>query len=350
MSTSRPTLRSLAAKAGVTPMTVSLALRNSREVSPATRRRLQRLARAAGYRPDPTITKLMHHLRLRAPKRSAANICALGPRGSQPHEWSGFVQQMAYGMRERAEALGYAFSMIDPEDYDSSATLQRVLHSRGVDGLAILPPRRVTDFTGLLDWSEFSIVAATSAVVAPRFHRVLPNHFDNMMTACRAITAAGFQRIGLAISPDFNVRVLYRWTGGIAWHHEFGGTGAVRTFVGEPHQTELNVSALAKWLQRETPDAVISDINHRDQLTAAMANLPARRRPKLFHMSWPEPHGEPGIDQCPEQIGSVAIAVLSGMLVRGEKGIPDSPSTMTIDGRWATEVPLAHRARKIART
>ena len=45
MASTRPTLRSLAREAGVSPMTFSLALRNSREVSAKTRARLQDLAR-----------------------------------------------------------------------------------------------------------------------------------------------------------------------------------------------------------------------------------------------------------------------------------------------------------------
>ena len=334
MSAPRPTLRSLAAKLGVSPMTVSLALRNSHEVSAKTRRRIQRLARTEGYRPDPTISKLMHHLRLRAPKRSAANICAIGQRDPPHSQWNGFIERMIAGMRHRAEALGYAFSTIEIENDESRATLPRVLHSRGIDGLAILPPRRVSDFRDLVDWREFSTVAATSAVVAPVFHRVMPNHFDNMLTACQALTAAGFRRIGLAVSSDFNRRVLYRWTGGIAWHHEFGGTTAVRTFVGRQDVRIIDVDPLRKWLTREKPDAIISDINERPALSAAIAHLPARRRPQLFHMSWPDPAGEPGIDQRPEQLGSVAIEVLAGMLARGEKGVPDLPSSSMVDGRW----------------
>src|SRR5260221_6236539 len=68
------TLRSLAAEAGVSPMTVSLALRNSREVSAATRKKIERLATARGYRPDPHVTKLMHHLRTRASAKIGGNI------------------------------------------------------------------------------------------------------------------------------------------------------------------------------------------------------------------------------------------------------------------------------------
>src|SRR4051812_2745536 len=52
---STATIRTLAAEAGVCPMTVSLALRNHRSISAPVRARLQRLAEVRGYLPDPTI-------------------------------------------------------------------------------------------------------------------------------------------------------------------------------------------------------------------------------------------------------------------------------------------------------
>src|SRR5215213_3801206 len=73
----RPTIRTLAAIAGLTPAAVSMALRNHSRISAATRQRVQELARKHGYRPDPAVTKLMHHLRTHRRKRLQATMCAL---------------------------------------------------------------------------------------------------------------------------------------------------------------------------------------------------------------------------------------------------------------------------------
>jgi len=48
-----PTLRSLAAEAGVSPLTVSLPLRNHPRISATTGERIQQLAELRGYTPDP---------------------------------------------------------------------------------------------------------------------------------------------------------------------------------------------------------------------------------------------------------------------------------------------------------
>ena len=64
----RPTLRSLAAEAGVSVTTLSFALRDSRQVSAATRARLQRLALERGYRTNPLMTALFSQVRTRKPR------------------------------------------------------------------------------------------------------------------------------------------------------------------------------------------------------------------------------------------------------------------------------------------
>ncbi len=57
--------RRIAAEAGLSPSTVSLALRNSPKIPAATKRRIQKIAKRLGYRPDGKLTELMSHLRLK---------------------------------------------------------------------------------------------------------------------------------------------------------------------------------------------------------------------------------------------------------------------------------------------
>src|SRR3954469_11850761 len=97
----QPTMRSLAAEAGVTPMTVSLALRNSHRISAETRQRIIRLAAVRGYRPDPVISKLMHHLRSRSEGRFRATIACLAP--NLDHH---YMTEILRGIQERGHALG----------------------------------------------------------------------------------------------------------------------------------------------------------------------------------------------------------------------------------------------------
>src|SRR5687767_1931302 len=54
----RISMRDLAARLGVTHVTVSMALRDNPRVSPATRERVKKLADELGYRPDPMLSAL----------------------------------------------------------------------------------------------------------------------------------------------------------------------------------------------------------------------------------------------------------------------------------------------------
>src|SRR3954464_6115419 len=122
MAQSVATMRSLAAEAGVTPMTVSLALRNSHKISADTRLRIRRLAAARGYRPDPAVNKLMHYLRQRTVRRLQATICCLRPRADptapDAARWR-YIEQLQTGLQERGEALGYAMDIMYTDAVES---------------------------------------------------------------------------------------------------------------------------------------------------------------------------------------------------------------------------------------
>lgn len=318
-------------------MTVSLALRNSREISTATRRRIQRLAEAHGYKPDPTITRLMHHLRVRSPARSQANIIGLTQSWSPYRRAVGdYVDRLRIGLEQRASALGYAFSTLNLSDFTTGVQLQRMLLNQGVEGLIMLPLRSATDLSTWLDWSLFSSVSTTPTLIAPALHSVTPNHFDNTLTVCRALTDAGFRRIGLAISHDWNLRVKHRWSGGVAWQNQFGGTEPVPPLITEMPGPEVDPASFSKWLRRQRPDVVITDANIRTPFAAALASIPVGARPKIVTMNWPDVACDAGIDQRPERVGAAAIDVLAGLLTRGEKGVPELANTTMIDGLWTT--------------
>ena len=188
--------------------------------------------------------------------------------------------------------------------------------------------------SGLLDWDNFSVVSVTASVVAPNFHSVLPSHFDNMLRVCRELTRRGFRRIGLAISKDWDQRVRHRWTGGIAWQNEFGNTNPIPVFLGESLGPAVVDSGFSSWLHENKPDAVVLHAIDQSLLDNALRTLPERNRPKIVTLNWPHKPADAGIDQRAEEIGSVAINLLSGMILQGEKGIPERSNLTIVEGNW----------------
>lgn len=123
-------LKDIAQVAGVSVMTVSKALRNETDVSPATRERIKALALQMGYVPDSSA----QGLRSKCTKLFGLLI----PATTNP-----IYARMVFAIEERAHDLGYdlliAQSLNQPEREDAS--LRRML-SRRVDGLLITPVYR----------------------------------------------------------------------------------------------------------------------------------------------------------------------------------------------------------------
>src|ERR1043166_2092493 len=103
---SRPTMRTLAIAAGVSPMTISLALRDHRSVGAQTRKKIQQLARELGYRPDPVLSHLMQHLRSSRVGRSPVNLARIMTADAE------FTRRLAAGVVARATRLGYAIDRV----------------------------------------------------------------------------------------------------------------------------------------------------------------------------------------------------------------------------------------------
>jgi LacI family transcriptional regulator len=316
-------------------MTVSLALRGSREVSAVTRRRLCRLAASSGYLPDPTITKLMHHLRARAPQRYKASIGGLMPLWPNAiGNRNDYLTRLSSSLRTRAQSLGYGFDLIMSDEHPTRRQLERVMLTRGIEGVVILPLRQPGELDERLSWDRFSVVSTASSLLSPGFNSVMPHHFENMLRACRALTAAGYRRIGLSISRHWNDCVNHRWTGALAWQNQFGGTEPVIPLFRDDSGEERDAAAFSAWLERERPDAVISERIEPSLVKATIQRLPQNRQPFLVTMNLPSAATNIGIDQCPEQIGTIAVELLAGMIVRGERGIPATPHTTLVNGRW----------------
>ena len=335
MPARRPTLRSLAAEAGVSVATFSLALRNSPEIGARTRNRLKRLAQQRGYQPDPTIAKLMRHLRTDAEARAHANICGL--RQVFPSDQStnvNFGTRMHDAIAQRAKGLGFAFEALDLGNEASGSSVQRILLNRGVEGIVIMPMMGQRDFGRFLDWTRFAVVSVTSSVIAPRFHSVMPNHFDNILRACGELSRRGFKRIGLALSTDWDERVRYRWTGGMAWQNLFGGSSPVPIFLGDANGPAIADRRFSEWLIEHAPDAVLLESIDRILLNEALRKILPRRAPRIIALNWPNKLAVGGIDQRVDEIGAVAVEMLAGMIARGEKGIPARATATMVDGDW----------------
>jgi len=313
-------------------MTVSRALRNQPRVAEKTRRRVVAVAERLGYRPDPEIVKLMHYVRSR--KRGALQgvICALW-------NWQGatlplYFHDLAAGAAERARESGYVFHRERITGALGGTRWQRKLLNRGVQGVLFLPQSPPTDFTALLDWRDFSLVAASLSVLGPEMNRVAPNHGANTMRLCRELTALGYRRIGLVVDVEQDWRTNRGFSAAAL---SFGWHEARERVAPLVWQGEL-AAALRPWFRRERPDLILTTSEEKVHACAQVLGLPVPGPVGFASTNIRPEAGAPntiaGIDETPRAIGAAAVDLLASLIVRRERGLTRQPTETLLTGRW----------------
>lgn len=321
----KPSLRQIAAKAGVSVVAVSCALRGKPGVSTATRERIRRIAESIGYRPDPLLSQLMYHLRSRRRPRGRHNIAFLN--------WPGdsYREQVLCGAKTQAERHGYHMDVFRMgEDGPSARVLNRMLIARGVAGL-VISPSPVADYSELLDWRKFSTVLTSHSEIGPNFHRVVPNQFSAIRLAVEELTKRGFHRIGLIVPPwlaeqsnSFH-RVAF-----ICLASQHDATPLLCHFDPEDHP----LYQLREWYELNQPDALIlcGPLDYETVLCRAIENDAAARLGIVSLGYETSSIDALVVDYRPTTLGAIAVDQLITQLHRGERGIPPVPQTLSVEG------------------
>lgn len=330
------TVRQIARAAGVSLMTVSRALRNQPRVAEATRRKVVKIAERLGYRPDPEIAKLMHHLRRKVRPQFKSVLCGLTnwPGATKP----AYFQALLAGVERQARERGYGFNVLRfTAEGRSGERLQRMLRSQGVQGVLLLPQSPPSDLATLLDWREFSVAAASLSVLGPDVNRVAPHHFDNTMRLCRELAALGYRRIGLVIDAEQDARAKRGFSAALLAFGRHEAAEAVEPLVWDGALAD----ALAPWFRRERPDVVVATS---ESLVRDCARILKRKIPGPVGFASTniaaagaredEEVEIAGIEELPEEIGAIAVDLLAGMVERRVRGLPVSPAATLLAGRW----------------
>jgi len=328
---SGPSLRSIAQRAGVSVAAVSMALRNHPRIPAATRTRLQQLALDLGWKPNPLLAEAMSAIRSGQPVTERVTLAwvTAHPRRDGWKRFP-FFRRVQEGAVARAMAAGYHLEHFWLGDADGhAARLSDIIATRGITGVMIAPLPAPDAMA--LDWSQFSAVAIAYTLTAPRLHRASDNHVASARTAVRALAAGGHRRIGLALSREHDRRVMGLWTAGYLLQMFDDG----RSDAASIHKpARLEETAFLDWFGRNKLDAVVGA----DACILNWLRASGRRVPKdasYADLDVDKPDGTiAGIVQDAEGIGSAALDMLAGQLLRHERGIPDRPKLILIESKW----------------
>ncbi len=346
----RVTMQDVARAAGVHQTTVSLALRNDPRLPEPTRRRLQEVAKAMGYKPDPMLAALNSY---RAGKRGVAApvtmafVLDLKDRrelaASHPH------RQFVEGARERAQEFGYTLEVFYLASHTRAAVerLERTLGARGISGVIVgaLADREIAF---RLTWERFSVVLIESEQLNLPLHMVA-NH-QTMVTrmAVRRLRELGYRRIGIAVGEREEFYLQQAFTAGyyveLAQGEELARLPPCLLAPAAPGRLG---SVVLSWMREHEVEAVITNWHFvADALRRKGVRVPGDVVVVALDLA-PDEGPNAGMRQNHRVVGQRAVEQLAILMKTNQRGLVESPNHTLIDGEWVdgSDVPAVTTRR-----
>jgi LacI family transcriptional regulator len=332
------TVADVAKRLKVSKATVSVALRGKPGVSERVATKIREAAKKMGYQLNPLLGIHMEQVRGSRPARFQATIMWINSHSSlEATRASPSYQEGMEGARQQAAGMGYVlgeFWLGAPDMNAQSAT--RILRARNVAGL-IIGPLPTAGGHLELGWEYFSAVALGYSLASPELHRVSNSQRGTMQEAFTQLERVGYVRVGAIINEESNERVRRAWSSG-AWdaYHSRPNELRVEPLFFHERKKPLTAAKVASWLRAQRPDGLIMEdfvpeileglklVGLKPGRDIALASRNVRVGEKLLA----------GINQESAAVGAAAVNFLVGMIQRNERGVPEHPLQLLLNGTW----------------
>ena len=327
-------LAEIAATLGLSRMAVSLALRNQPGVGPATRTRVLAAAKKLGYVPDARMAEWM--AQVRSTKKQDLLPIAWINTDEEPNIWQKYPFFTPYweGASTRARELGYRldeFWLHEPGM--SEARLSQILFQRGIEGVLVAPPKRLSIGRLRLKWDHFAGVTFEKAIWAPHLHVVLRDHHYNLMLALKLLRRFGYRRIGVCVGEQTNRRSRYLYPATLGhFHSSIPKEERIPWFI-HRYKPESDIQFEA-WMRRWKPDVVVGQNREMVEWVERLG----RKVPEeigVVHLAIEDDCIDwAGIFSRKREIGALSIEILVSLLRARQKGIPAFAAETLVPGTW----------------
>ena len=344
----RVTMRDIAAKLGVSHVTVSYALRGVPRVSPALRDRICEEARNMGYRPDPMLQALSTYRRTSRETRiqsALAWLCCWDP-PEQMHTRKEFHSYWL-GVKHIAEKHGYRLERLVPNERLSVGRIQQIMQARNIRGVLIPPPQSTfSQDLSSFDWGKFAVVKFGHSFDKLRVNLVTSAHTYNAALAIRKMTERGYCRIGF-VSSEYSIRRTLILSGVLLAQADLAEKNRV-PFLSLPEAEVKNGGSerLRAWIEKEKPDAILSNLSEVPAMLR-QAGYEIPRDVGFAALSVHDGNADAGIDQKPFEIGKAACESVVSLILHNGWGKPEAPREVLIEGAWVDGSTLPARAPAI---
>lgn len=343
-----PTLRTLARELGLSRTTVSDALCGSHRVKAETAARVRAAAKAAGYERNPLTGAVMSQLR-RSRGQHFRGVLAAVEIVEPVH--SALAQRyndaLMSGILARAGELGFNVErfVVGPHGVRLNR-LDTILHTRGIQGLILLPASGFPDLSAL-SWNRYTAVYADYFIDHPPLHCVCSDHYRSMVALLRELHQRGYRRPGLFMEVALSERLQFRWEGAfLALQKHLPDFTEVPTL----RAREMNFESFAPWFKQHDPDVVIGHFpDAMDWMRACGAKLPKSHGFVCLNLLRTSGNCA-ALDLQTAQLGARSTELVVGQLLHNELGVPTQPSLTTIPARLIEGPTLKSKVVKPSRT
>jgi LacI family transcriptional regulator len=345
----RTTLADVAKKAGVHVTTVSLALRNHPRLPAETRSRIQKLAERMGYKPDPYLQALVAYRSKTMPRRNPPTL-AYVTNWNTRFGWQKTTAhpQFYAGAQAKAEELGFKlehFWMSEPGL--TQARLNRILETRGINGLIVASHMRELDIALRFDWDHFSAVKIDYFPHEPALHNVTNNQCGIVRLAMRRVMALGYRRIGFVMHRGWDHSVDHLWSAGFLCEQAnlpaaeripmflFPDADPIEAWMAESKSHVVApTDAFKRWFEEYKPEVIISKASF-VQPCFEQRGMRVPKDVAFVDVFLEDLTGAcAGVRQNHDAVGALAVEILAGQLHHNKFGVPQIPTTTFVDGTW----------------
>lgn len=344
----RITLADVAREVGVHVTTVSLALRNSRRLSAATRARIKKVARRMNYRSEPLLQALVPY-RGRTRPRPVATLAYVTSWDTRLRWQSSTAHPQCYrGAQARATELGFKLEHFwGGEPGLPAARLTRILLARGISGLILASYCHDAGDAPPFDCTRFSAVAIGSQPQRPALHNVTTDQCGIVRLAVQRARAAGYRRIGFVMHRGWCSSCDSLWAAGFLGEQAqmdpadhvpmllfppAGPADACRRDASA--EATVSTPAFERWFNRHRPELIISKASFvNPALTALGLGVPDTVA--FVDLFVEDARGfAAGVRQNHREVGEQAVELLAAQLQQGKFGPPAIGSTTLVPGTW----------------
>lgn len=199
------TLKDIAERVGKSVPTVSRALANFDDISPTTRREVQRVAREMGYEPNITARNLQ--------KQRTDTIALILPTADKLRFSDPFFSEFLSAVAEQTTQYGFNLNIATDASGDVRETYLKNIRSRRVDGFIVIRTQRQDQRIELLREHNVPFVAFGRIEGNNDFHLVDDDDTDGIRQVVDHLVSLGHTRLACISEPTHFTKTYNRVLG-----------------------------------------------------------------------------------------------------------------------------------------